>query len=381
MLRWFGGSVVAPDVGPVSGTVVVKLGTSTLTAGGDRLSRPRMVELARQISGLRSAGVRVVVVSSGAVAAGREVFGPRDWGRDLPVKQMLASVGQAHLMRMWSDLFGLFDIKVGQVLLTRAELATRSGYLNARDTCTSLLDHGIVPVINENDTVATEEIRVGDNDMLSALASHLVDADRLVLLTDLPGLYTADPRQDATAKLLAEVPSIDALPPDVAGGSQSGLGTGGMRTKVVAARLAGQGGVGTVIADGGDARVLERLVLDGERIGTWFPAPASRRESRKRWILSESPAGEVRIDLGAARCLREDGASLLPVGVVGVDGDFDRGAVVAITAGGHRVAVGLCAYASDEVAAIAGARSGEIAARLGYAVGDVVVHRDDLVLS
>ncbi|MFM7321263.1 MAG: glutamate 5-kinase [Armatimonadota bacterium] len=379
MPRWFGGSAVAPEQVAFRGTIVVKLGTSTLTAGSAGLSRPRMVDLARQVAVLRDRGMRVVLVSSGAVAAGREVFGPREWARDLPVKQMLASVGQAHLMRLWSDLFGLFDIKVGQVLLTRAELATRSGYLNARDTCTSLLDHGIVPIVNENDTVATDEIRVGDNDMLSALVSHLVDADRLVLLTDLPGLYTADPRQDPAATLISEVESIDALSPDLAGGSVSGVGTGGMRTKVAAARLAGQGGVGTVIADGAEPEVLVRMA-SGERIGTWFPAPTSRKESRKRWILSESPAGEVFVDAGAARRLREGGASLLPVGVTGVSGSFDRGSIVGIVAEGSRVAVGISAYGADEVAALAGARSGEIAGRLGYAAGDVVVHRDDLVV-
>jgi len=358
---------------------VVKLGTSTLTAGGDTLSRPRLIDFVRQVAVLRDAGTRVVVVSSGAVAAGREIFGPREWGRDLPVKQMLASVGQAHLMRLWSDLFGLYGIKVGQVLLTRAELATRSGYLNARDTCTSLLDHGIVPIVNENDTLATEEIRVGDNDMLSALTSHLVDADRLVLLTDTSGLHTADPRQDATATLIREVESIDALAEAVAGRAGTGQGTGGMRTKVAAARLAGQGGVGTVIADGAEPEVLVRLMA-GERIGTWIPSSTNRRESRKRWILAETPMGEVRIDEGAARRLREGGASLLPVGVTGVSGTFDRGAIVAVVSGDGRVAVGVSAYASDEVGVIAGAQSGEIAGRLGYVTGDVVVHRDDLVI-
>jgi len=360
-------------------TLVCKLGTSTLCAGGDRLSKPRMLDIARQVVAVRQAGHRVVLVSSGAVAAGRDAMGRRDYGRDLPIKQMLAAVGQAGLMRQWADLFALYDIPVGQVLLTRGELGSRLGYLNARDTMQALLDHGVVPIVNENDTLATEEIRVGDNDTLSALVAHLVDADLLVLLTDCAGLHTADPRVEPNAQLIAEVESSDPRLESIAGDAMGPQGTGGMRTKVLAARLAGAGGTPTVVADGGIEAVLERLAL-GERLGTRFLAACSRRESRKRWILSEQRSGELLVDAGAARQLLQGGASLLPVGVVGVEGRFERGAAVNIRCGAETIGVGMVAYDSDEIEKIAGTRSDQINVRLGYDAGAEVIHRDDLVL-
>jgi glutamate 5-kinase len=359
--------------------VVCKVGTSTLCAGGDALSKPRMLSLVQQVVAARSAGHRVVLVSSGAVAAGRAVLGPREYGRGLPVKQMLSAVGQASLMRQWADLFGLFGIPVGQVLLTRAELASRLGFLNARDTVQTLLEHGVVPVVNENDTLATDEIRVGDNDTLSALVANLLGADLLVLLTDMPGLFTSDPRMDPGASLIPEVSAADESLDGFAKDASSGVGTGGMRTKVTAARLAGSGGTTTVVASGSEIDVLNRIVA-GEPLGTRFLPSSTRPESRKRWILSEPRVGSIEVDPGAASRLTSGGASLLPVGIRGVDGEFDRGAVVLVRCGGDAVGVGICAYDSAEIGRIAGARSDQIAALLGYDTGDVVIHRDDLVL-
>lgn len=359
--------------------VVCKLGTSTLCAGTPGLSKPRMLSLVQQVVAARALGHRLVLVSSGAVAAGRGVLGRREFGRGLPVKQMLSAVGQVRLMQQWADLFGLFDIPVGQVLLTRAELGSRVGFLNARDTIDTLLDHGVVPIVNENDALATEEIRVGDNDTLSALAANLVGADLLVLLTDIDGLFTADPRVVTDAVLIPEVSASDESLDRFAGDAGSDSGTGGMRTKVVAGRLAGSAGTPTVVANGAVPDVLVRIVA-GESIGTRFLASTTRPESRKRWILGEPRVGVVSIDTGASSRLRSGGASLLPVGVVGVDGEFDRGAVVSVRCGDDPVGVGICAYGSADIVRIAGARSDQIAVRLGFELGDEVIHRDDFVL-
>ncbi len=270
--------------------IVVKVGTSTLTAGTPRLSRRRMLGLAQQIVQVREAGAEVILVTSGAMAAGRERLGPVTVAKSLPAKQMLAAVGQTHLMMAWEEVFGLFDVQVAQVLLTRADLSDRRRYLNARDTLTAILACGVVPVINENDAVATEEIRVGDNDNLSALVANLVNADLLLILTDLAGLYTADPHKDPAATLITDVAQIDDTIWAVAGASRSGLGVGGMGTKLQAAELATRSGTAVVIADGARPNVI----VDADRglpVGTRFAATASKIESRKRWILSERPAG------------------------------------------------------------------------------------------
>lgn len=362
--------------------VVVKLGTSTLTAGTDRLSPPRIVDLVRQLAGLRAQGQEVVLVSSGAMAAGRAALDFPDLPRHIPKKQMLAAVGQPRLMALYEQLFGLYGVTVAQVLLTRADLNDRRRYLNSRNTLAALLAQRVVPVVNENDTVATEEIRVGDNDNLSALVANLVDADRLVLLTDQTGLYTADPRRDPSARLVEEVSEAD-LPPalwEAAGGAASGLGTGGMVTKLQAADLARRSGCGVVIASGGEPDVLLRLAA-GEALGTRFQPAASALESRKRYILSGGrAAGGVRVDAGAARALRQ-GGSLLPVGVTAVEGEFDRGdAVRVVDPSGRDVARGLANYGAAELDRLRGRRSDEIEAVLGYDYGDEVIHRNDLVL-
>ena len=249
--------------------IVVKVGTSTLTQGGSKLSRRYMLGLVDQISRLRAAGKEVVLVSSGAIAAGRELLALPHADRSVPTKQMFAALGQVKLMQTWSDLFGLYDIHVGQMLLTREDFSRREGYLNARDTLACLLQHQVLPIINENDTVATEEIRVGDNDNLAALVAHLLTADLLVLLTDQEGLYTADPRLYVGAELISVVEEIDESIFALAGGSSTNLGTGGMTTKIEAARMATRRGTRTVIASAMHPNVLMDIVA-GEQVGTLF---------------------------------------------------------------------------------------------------------------
>lgn len=360
--------------------IVVKLGTSTLTSGTRQLNRQRMLEIVQQIARLHQQGHEMVVVTSGAMAAGRERLGFPDLGRSVPAKQMLSAIGQGRLMHLYGELFDIFEIVVGQVLLTREDLADRPRYLNARDTLLTLLEHHIVPVINENDTIATHEIRVGDNDNLSALVANLLEADLLVILTDQPGLFTADPRADSNARLISVVDQIDETIYALAGGAGSTVGTGGMLTKIQAAQLATRSGVETVIASGTEAHVLERLIA-GESVGTRFEAASTHVESRKRWLLAEKPHGIVHVDAGAARKLLKGGASLLPVGVTGVEKTFERGETLAIFApDGKKIAHGLTSYSSDDIGKLCGLQSSRIAEILGYSYGDAVVHRNNLVV-
>lgn len=360
--------------------IVLKLGSSTLAAGTDRLNRPRMVDLVRQIAVLRVMGLQVVVVSSGAALAGREALGETEFAREIPKKQVFAAVGQSRLMHLYAQLFELYDIIVAQALLTRADLADRTRYLNARNTLLALLDRGVVPIINENDVVTVNEIKIGDNDNLSALVANLVDADLLVILTDTHGLYTADPRLDPNARLISEVPVIDAQVRKLAGETSTRRGTGGFITKIQAAELATRSGTEVVIANGAEPDVVKRVV-QGENLGTRFRAQTTQIESRKRWILAEPPHGNLTIDAGACKALVGQGRSLLPAGVVAVAGEFDRGETVRICAmDGAEIARGLTNYNARDLRLIQGARSSEILPRLGYDFGAVVVHRNDLVL-
>lgn len=362
--------------------LVVKVGTSTLTAGTPRLNRRRMLELAQQIVQLREQGIEVVLVSSGAMAAGRERL---DQAADasaktlLPEKQMLAAVGQTHLMLAWEQVFGIFDTQVAQVLLTRADLSDRRRYLNARDTLHAILSHTIVPIINENDAVATEEIRVGDNDNLSALVTNVLNADLLVMLTDQAGLFTADPRKNVNARLIEEVPSITDEVRALASGSTTGLGIGGMNTKLQAAELATRSGATVVIAHGARPNVIVDTV-SGKSVGTRFLPQVTHIESRKRWILSERALGAVTADDGAVRALKA-GKSLLPVGVREVRAEFDRGEIIAVRdLKGRDVARGITRYNSNETRRIAGQQSEQIEKLLGYDYAPMLIHADDLVV-
>ncbi|GAB4535133.1 MAG: glutamate 5-kinase [Anaerolineae bacterium] len=360
--------------------IVVKLGTHILTDGREHLSRPRMLELVRQMAHLHAGGHEMLLVSSGAIFAGREIMGPPPRRKDIPFKQTLAAVGQVRLMGLYENFFAFYDTPVAQALLTRADLADRGRYLNARNTLISLLRLRVLPIINENDVVAIDEIKIGDNDNLSALVANLVDADWLIILTDQAGLFTADPRLDPDARLIPEVTAIDDRVYHVAGGSASGVGTGGMTTKLEAAELATRSGTHVTIASGREPDVLLRLV-GGEELGTRFPATASHVESRKRWILAEPAQGELGVDAGAAQALVERGKSLLAVGVTWVRGHFERGQTVRLLGpDGREIGRGITNYNASDLSAIQGHQSEQIPAILGYQYGPTVVHRDDLVI-
>jgi glutamate 5-kinase len=362
--------------------IVVKLGTSTLTAGTPHLSMPHMVEIARQLSVLREKQIGVTLVTSGAMAAGRERLGFPQLPKGLPAKQMLSAIGQPRLMALYEQVFGMYGLTPAQVLLTRADLADRRRYLNSRNTLTALLDHGAIPVVNENDTVATEEIRVGDNDNLSALVANLIDADLLILLTDQVGLYTADPRSDPDAILVNEVAEPE-IPPSLwqaAGGTENGLGTGGMLTKLQAADLARRSGTTVIIASGETPDVLLRAA-EGASVGTRFLPVATSVESRKRYILAGGRAsGAVCLDPGAVKALGR-GSSLLPVGVKSAEGTFDRGdSIRVLDPTGKEIARGIANYGASDLARIIGKKSEEIETILGFNFGDEVIHRNDLVI-
>ena len=362
--------------------IVIKLGTSSLTNGTTHIAPPFLIDLARQVTHLQNTGHQVVLVSSGAMAAGREKLNFPQLPKDMPAKQMLAAIGQPRLMALYEQIFGLYGVVVAQVLLTRADLSHRRRYLNARNTLVALMMQNLVAIVNENDTVATEEIRVGDNDNLSALVANLIDADCLILLTDQDGLFTADPRSNPQAHLVQTV-SEEEIPEalwQAAGGSKSGLGTGGMVTKLQAADLARRSGTSCMIASSKEPDVLIRLA-NGEKIGTHFPALVNAIESRKRYILSARRApGLLTVDEGAAQALRR-GGSLLAVGLAMVSGTFRRSEIVRVVdAEGHELARGITNYDSRDLARIIRRRSDEIKSILGYTYGDEVIHHNDLVL-
>lgn len=362
--------------------IVAKFGTNLLT-DGEQLDLERMRLLVSQCAALRQAGVEVIIVTSGAVAAGRSRLGITRNRRDIPFRQVLAAVGQGQLMQAYDRLFAEHGINVAQTLLTRRDLSDRISYLNARNTLLALLGYKVVPIVNENDAVAVEELeesRIGENDTLAALTANLVDADLLAMLMTREGLYTADPQLDPSATLIRQVDRIDKTVEAYAGVSE-GPGRGGMVTKLQAARLATSGGTDTVIASGLEPDVLPRLV-QGERLGTLFPAAADRMESRKRWILSGLRIkGSVVVDDGAANALRERKTSLLPAGIKDVCGDFERGDTVELTTdAGERIATGVTNYGSQELLTLRGAKSSQIASILGHDYGAEAVHRDNLVL-
>lgn len=352
-----------------------------LTGGTPRLDRANMIEIVRQCAELHRQGHEVIVCTSGAIAVGKQHLGLTKPPETITEKQMLAAVGQSRLMLVWDRLFDIYDIKVGQMLLTGADLKDRERFLNARESMDKLLQQRIVPVINENDAVATEEIKVGDNDNLSAFVVLLAEADLLLLLTDQQGLFTDDPRTNPEAELIPEVDTIDETVHELAGGSTSGLGVGGMTTKLQAADVARRAGADVVIASGHASNVIRHLV-EGQQVGTRFPALDTPLENRKRWIFAGTDArARLQIDVGAVQALRDNGGSLLPVGVVDVNGEFERGDTVIIEGPDQEeVARGISRYSSQDLRQIVGAHSKDIAETLGYDFGPVAVHRDDLIL-
>ncbi|MCC7078953.1 MAG: glutamate 5-kinase [Acidimicrobiia bacterium] len=354
---------------PANPTVVVKVGTSSITDGAGVLAPERIARLVAQVVAVREGGARILLVSSGSIAAG---VGTLDLGTrpaDFEVLQAVAAVGQVKLMDAYAGAFGVHGVPVGQVLLTRYDFENRSQYLHARSTLRHLLELGVVPVVNENDTVADDEIRFGENDRLSALVAHVIAADMLVLLTDQPGLFTGDPRFDESATLIEEVHRVDAELEAVAGGAGTGLGSGGMASKLAAARMASWSGVATVIAGSHESDVLARIVR-GERIGTVVRPHDRRLSSRKLWIaFAQAASGIVIVDEGAARALVRDG-SLLAVGVVAHSGTFRTGDAVEIQdRAGALIGKGIVRVDHRELAETSGRRD-----------APVVVHRDDLVM-
>ena len=360
--------------------IVVKLGTSVLTGGTDKLDKAHMVELVRQCCELKKQGHQVVMVSSGAVAAGREQL-LKPCGTSLVNKQMLAAIGQGQLIHIWQSLFALYGVNVGQMLLTRADVDDRERYLNARDTLTALLSYNVVPIINENDAVATSEIKVGDNDNLSALVAILANADKLLLLTDQDGLFTSDPRSNADAKLIDEVTHINDELRQLAGGSGTSLGTGGMATKLQAADIARRAGVEVIIAKGAGSNVILKCMSE-QLPGTRFLKLTAPKDGRKKWLLAGPKSnGQIAIDTGAISALQNNGASLLAKGVTCAFGDFERGDLIdLIDTNNQVIARGLTRFSRSEVNKIKGAHSKNIAQLLSYDAGAEVLHRDDLVL-
>jgi len=361
--------------------IVVKVGSSLVTNQGTGLDMGALGNWAKQIATLRTQGCEVVLVSSGAIAEGMQRLGWKQRPSAVHELQAAAAVGQMGLVQAYESCFRQHKLNAAQVLLTHADLADRERYLNARSTLRTLLKLGVIPIINENDTVVTDEIKFGDNDTLGALVANLIEADALVILTDQVGLYTADPRKDSSATLISEARAGDAALEAMAGGAGSHIGRGGMITKVLAAKRAARSGAHTVIASGHERDVLPRL-LQGESIGTLLVAAALSLDARKQWLADHlQVTGKVSLDAGAVKALRVDGKSLLPIGVKQVSGEFQRGAVVAILdENGKDIARGLVNYSADESRRVAGKASGEIESILGYVDEPELIHRDNLVL-
>lgn len=361
--------------------LVVKVGSGLIAAPGQGPDARRIAALAADIAGLRKDRREVALVSSGAIVTGMARLGLPARPRSIPEKQAAAAVGQSALMWHYEHAFKRHGLHVGQVLLTGQDISDRSRYLNARNTLLTLLDFGVLPIVNENDTVAVDEIKVGDNDNLAALVAHLIDADLLVLLTDVDGLYTADPRRDPTAR---RVETVEAITEDIQRlvyDEAAGVSVGGMSTKLQAAQKAGASGIAMVIASGREPGVLGRL-LAGEGLGTYFQPRGDRLAARKRWIaFAVPPQGCLTVDAGAKKALTEKGKSLLPSGLVEVRGEFQAGEVVSLAeVGGGEFARGLVNYEASELRTIRGVKTAEIEKRLGYKGCGEVIHRDNLVV-
>lgn len=363
--------------------VVVKIGSSILSSDGG-IDPSRMRRLVDDIFAIRRRDLQMVLVTSGAVAAGRARLGLKERPRTIPQKQAAAAVGQIGLMSLYDQFFGAHRQCVAQILLTHDDLANRRRYLNARHAFEELLRAEIIPIVNENDTVAVDEMRFnfGDNDNLSALVATLVDADLLVILSDVPGLYTGNPRTDPNAVLVPLVTSVTGRIVEYAGGSDSSVGTGGMATKVNAAYTATRAGIPCVIADGLAPGTLQAVFDSQTSVGTVFLTKGDRLTKRKHWIAHTlRPVGTLTVDDGAREALLGKGRSLLPKGVAAVDGQFGAGDCVScVTADGEEFARGLVSYGSGELAKIKGLHTNEIEAALGYKVSDEVIHRNDLVV-
>ena len=374
-------SMTSSSVAARARRIVVKVGSSLVTDEGRGLDVTAIQRWGGQIARLRERGLEVLLVSSGAIAEGMKRLGWTRRPHAVHELQAAAAVGQMGLVQVYETMFREHGLGTAQVLLTHEDLADRNRYLNARATLTTLLGFGVIPIINENDTVVTDEIKFGDNDTLGALVASLVDADLLVILTDQAGLFTADPRRDSSATLVKRGVAGDPAMAAMAGGAGSGIGKGGMLTKILAAQRAALSGASTVICSGRETDVLVRLVA-GESIGTELVAELPRLAARKQWMAGHLQfKGQLVLDAGAIRALREENKSLLPVGVAEVVGEFVRGDVVAcVDSSGREVARGLVNYSATDSRRIAGRPSGEIEAILGYVESPELIHRDNLVV-
>jgi len=360
---------------------VIKLGSSLVTNDGRGVDASAIEEFAAQMAGLRSAGIELVLVSSGAIAEGMKRLGWRERPHEIHDLQAAAAVGQMGLAQAYEAGFQSHGLKTAQILLTHEDVADRRRYLNARATLSTLLGLGVVPIINENDTVVTEEIKLGDNDTLAALVTNLMEADLLVILTDQLGLYDQDPRKYSDARLIDVAPASDSALTRMAGGAGSPLGTGGMLTKVRAAQRAARSGAHTIVASGHERDVLARLAR-GDVLGTLLLADQPVLSARQQWLADHLQArGKLWLDQGATEVLSKGGKSLLPVGVVAVEGDFERGDMVScVSPDGHEIARGLVNYSVHEARRIRGLPSTQIEAVLGFLEEPELIHRDNLVL-
>jgi glutamate 5-kinase len=361
--------------------IVVKIGSALLTNNGQGLDRTAISDWVAQMGALVQAGHQVVLVSSGAIAEGVKRLGLAKRPTEIDQLQAAAAVGQMGLAQLYESLFGESQLRTAQILLTHEDLADRTRYLNAKNTLNALLAWRVVPVINENDTVVTDEIKFGDNDTLGALVTNLIYADLLIILTDQPGLFTADPRKDASATMIKEARASDTSLQAMAGGAGSSVGKGGMITKVLAAKRAAMSGAATVIATGREVNVLTRIAA-GEAVGTKLIADASPVAARKQWLAGHlQTSGKIVVDAGCVKALTSDGKSLLPIGAIAIEGNFSRGEVVKIaSADGIVIAHGLSNFSAADARRIVGLPSSSIAQTLGYEAEAELVHRDNLAL-
>lgn len=361
--------------------VVVKVGSSTLSYPSGKMNINQMEQLVRQLANLRNSGREVILVTSGAQGAGIGKLGLGCKPKTIPEKQAIAAIGQGLLMHMYEKLFSEYGITVAQVLLTREDIMDRRRFLNARNAINALLQLEALPIINENDTIAVEEIKFGDNDTLSALVASLADAELLIMLSDIDGLYTGNPAINEGASLIPLVTDINEDIENLAGGSGTNLGTGGMVTKIQAAKIAMNSGFPMVIAHGREEKVITRII-NGDPLGTLFIPRENRLHSKKRWIaFGSNIQGRVFIDEGAERALTEEGKSLLPTGIIGIEGEFDVGNTVSVCFENREIGRGIVNYPSRDISRIQGKKTKDIKKILGYKDFDEVIHRNNFVLS
>ncbi|WP_312198522.1 glutamate 5-kinase [Anaerospora hongkongensis] len=366
---------------PTAKRIVIKVGTSTLSHSTGKLNFQRIEKLVRELADLANQGKEIILVTSGAVSAGMDRLGLKEKPKTIPEKQAAAAVGQGILLHTYEKIFGEYGQIVAQVLLTREDSVNRKRYANSRNTLLTLLSMGVIPIINENDAVAVDELKIGDNDTLSAMVASIVDADVLIILSDVEGVFTANPQSDPTAALIPEISDITPELEDLAGGPGSMRGTGGMYTKIQAAKIAVNSGVVMVIASGFRDGVV-REVLSGSNVGTLFLSKESRLHIRKRWLaFGARIRGSVVVDKGCEQAIVTTGSSLLPAGITEVDGEFEQGSTIRVlNSEGREIARGVVNYGSDDVRKIAGVRTQDIIEKLGSKLYDEVIHRDNMVV-